>query len=147
MEGPFYTPDTPERTSLLEDSMQGVYLLVSGQVLDTNCQPVAGALLDFWHADSAGVYDNEGYQLRGHQFADEEGRYELETILPGLYTGRTRHIHVKLQAPNGPILTTQLYFPDEPANASDGIFNPELVMEMQAAEKGLRGGFDFVMKR
>jgi protocatechuate 3,4-dioxygenase beta subunit len=70
----------------------------------------------------------------------------LETILPGLYTGRTRHIHVKVQAPNGPILTTQLYFPDEPANAGDGIFDERLVMEMQAAENGEHGVFDFVVE-
>ncbi len=40
-----------------------------------------------------------------------QGRYTLETIVPGEYPGRTQHIHVKVQAPNGPILTTQIYFP------------------------------------
>ena len=89
-EGPFYTPDTPERRSLLEPGMPGTRLLVSGYVYSTACQPVPGALLDFWHCDDAGVYDNQGYRLRGHQFADDEGRFELETIVPGLYTGRTR---------------------------------------------------------
>jgi len=144
-EGPFYTPDTPQRQSLLEPGMAGTKLVVSGYVYDTACQPIPGALLDFWQADDAGVYDNTGYRLRGHQFADDEGRFVLETIVPGLYTGRTRHIHVKAQAPNQPVLTTQLYFPDEPANASDGIFDPALVMDVEDAAGGEVGFFTFVL--
>lgn len=144
-EGPFYTPDTPQRTSLLEPGMAGTRLRVSGYVYDTACQPVPGALLDFWHCDNAGVYDNLGYRLRGHQFADDEGRFTLETIVPGLYTGRTRHIHVKAQAPNQPVLTTQLYFPDEPANAMDGIFDPALVMDMEDDADGMLAFFTFVL--
>jgi protocatechuate 3,4-dioxygenase beta subunit len=144
-EGPFYTPDTPQRQSLLEPGMAGTKLVVSGYVYDTACQPIPGALLDFWQADDAGVYDNTGYRLRGHQFADDEGRFVLETIVPGLYTGRTRHIHVKAQASNQPVLTTQLYFPDEPANASDGIFDPALVMDVEDAAGGEVGFFTFVL--
>jgi protocatechuate 3,4-dioxygenase beta subunit len=144
-EGPFYTPDTPQRQSLLEPGMAGTKLVVSGYVYDTACQPVPGALLDFWQCDDAGVYDNTGYRLRGHQFADDEGQFVLETIVPGLYTGRTRHIHVRAQAPNQPVLTTQLYFPDEPANATDGIFDPALVMDMEDAADGEVGFFTFVL--
>jgi protocatechuate 3,4-dioxygenase beta subunit len=144
-EGPFYTPSSPERKSLLETDTHGVYMLVSGQVLGTDCQPVAGALLDFWHADADGNYDNVGFKLRGHQFADEQGRYELETIMPGLYPGRTRHFHVKVQHPNGPVLTTQLYFPDETDNATDGIFDERLLLTMLPADNGIHGQFDFVL--
>ena len=136
-EGPFYTPSAPERRSLLEEGITGTPLTVAGYVYATGCQPVPGALLDFWHADDAGDYDNVGYRLRGHQFADDDGRWELETILPGLYPGRTRHIHVKVQAPNGPVLTTQLYFPDEPTNATDGIFHPDLVIDLQDPDPAL----------
>jgi protocatechuate 3,4-dioxygenase beta subunit len=146
-EGPFYTPDTPQRQSLLEPGMAGTRLHVSGYVYDTACQPIPGALLDFWHCDDAGVYDNVGYRLRGHQIADDEGRFTLETILPGLYTGRTRHIHVRAQAPNQPVLTTQLYFPDEPANATDGIFDPALVMDMEDDAGGNLAFFTFVLPR
>jgi protocatechuate 3,4-dioxygenase beta subunit len=145
-EGPYYTPNTPERASLREPDMTGTPLLVTGLVLTTDCQPVARALLDFWHADDQGGYDNVGYRLRGHQFTDEAGRYRLETILPALYTGRTRHIHVKVQAPNGPVLTTQLYFPNEPANARDGIFDPALVMAMGGSSEQPEGTFDFVVQ-
>jgi protocatechuate 3,4-dioxygenase beta subunit len=144
-EGPYYTPNTPQRTSLLETGMAGVRLVVSGQVLATDCQPVARALLDFWQADDAGEYDNAGYRLRGHQFADDQGRYTLETVMPGLYPGRTRHIHVKVQAPNQPVLTTQLYFPGEASNDRDGIFNSALVMDVQDDAAGKVGAFNFVL--
>jgi protocatechuate 3,4-dioxygenase beta subunit len=127
-EGPYFTPDSPERTSLLEAGMGGQRLVVAGTVLTTDCRPVRRALLDFWQADDAGQYDNQGYRLRGHQFSDDQGGWRLETVVPGLYTGRTRHIHVKVQAPDGPVLTTQLYFPGEPANERDGIFSPELLL-------------------
>jgi protocatechuate 3,4-dioxygenase beta subunit len=144
-EGPYYTPNTPERTSLLEPGITGTRLLVTGYVLSTGCAPIAQALVDFWHCDDAGAYDNVGYKLRGHQFTNDAGRYSLETILPGVYPGRTRHIHVKVQAPNQPVLTTQLYFPGEPANARDGIYNPALEMTMQPANDGQLGTFNFVL--
>lgn len=147
-EGPYYTPNTPERTSLLEDGITGTKLTVTGYVYSTDCQPIDKALIDFWHADDAGVYDNEGFRLRGHQFTDEDGRYDLETIVPGVYTGRTRHIHVKVQAPDQPVLTTQLYFPDQPENDRDGIFDPALVLDIQEPDEdqdGELGFFTFVL--
>jgi protocatechuate 3,4-dioxygenase beta subunit len=145
-EGPYFTPNSPERASLVEPGMTGTVMAVSGVVLSTNCQPIANALLDFWHADDAGVYDNVGYRLRGHQFTDEQGRYQLETIMPGLYPGRTRHFHVKVQAPNQPVLTTQLYFPNEASNASDGIYSSDLLMTVEDHADGKQATFDFVLE-
>ena len=144
-EGPFFKPASPERTSLVESETVGTPLIVAGSVLGTDCRPIAGALLDFWQADDAGVYDNEGFALRGHQFADDQGRWELGTVVPGLYPGRTRHIHVNVQAPNVPVLTTQLYFPAESANELDGIFDPALLMDVRETADGQRGGFTFVL--
>lgn len=147
--GPYYTPNSPQRTSLLEADMAGDRMRLTGFVLTTQCAPIARALVDFWHCDAAGVYDNMGYRLRGHQFTDDQGRYTLETVVPGLYPGRTRHFHVKVQAPNGPALTTQLYFPDEPDNARDRIFHPALIMQTdRAAAAGgppLNAAFNFVL--
>jgi protocatechuate 3,4-dioxygenase beta subunit len=145
-EGPYYTPNTPERTSLVEAGVTGTKLTVTGYVLTTACQPVARALLDFWHADDAGQYDNVGFKLRGHQFTDDAGRFTLETIVPGLYPGRTRHIHVKVQAPNQPVLTTQLYFPGEAGNATDGIYRDELLMEVTDSLDGKAAAFTFVLE-
>jgi protocatechuate 3,4-dioxygenase beta subunit len=144
-EGPFFKPRSPQRTTLIEPGMTGTKIILAGYVLTRSCRPVTGALLDFWHADDKGVYDNTGFRLRGHQFADEAGRYYLETIVPGLYTGRTRHYHVKVQAANQPVLTTQLYFPGEPRNQSDGIFNPRLVLNVRETAGGRVGTFNFVL--
>ena len=140
-EGPYFTPGSSERRSLLEDGIEGSRLLIAGRVLTTDCRPVRRALLDFWQADAGGEYDNSGFRLRGHQFTDARGRFRLETVVPGLYPGRTRHLHVKVQAPRRDVLTTQLYFPDEAANDADGIFAPELVMDV----RGGRAAFDFVL--
>ena len=148
-EGPYFTPDSPERTSLREEGMTGTPLRVTGYVYSSGCDPAPNALLDFWHCDDAGVYDNEGYRLRGHQFTDDDGRFTLETIVPGVYPGRTRHIHVKVQAAVGPVLTTQLYFPDEPGNERDGIFDPLLVMDIEPASEDndeVTGFFTFIVE-
>jgi len=98
-EGPYFKPRSPERWSLLESGMKGRLLILTGSVITTACRPVARALLDFWQADASGEYDNTGFRLRGHQYSDTMGRYRLETVVPGRYVGRTRHIHVKVQAP------------------------------------------------
>ena len=146
MEGPFFKPRTPQRTSLLEPGINGTRLVLTGFVLSTACKPVAGALLDFWQADDHGDYDNQGYRLRGHQFCDGNGRYRLETIVPGLYPGRTRHIHVKVQAPNRPVLTTQVYFPGETRNEDDFLFRSDLLMKIRNAGGARDGRFDFMLK-
>jgi protocatechuate 3,4-dioxygenase beta subunit len=139
-EGPFFKPSSPQRITLAEG--KGARLTLVGQVLARDCKPVKGALLDFWHADENGDYDNRGFRFRGHQFSDAEGRWRLETIVPAVYPGRTRHIHVKVQPPGGRVLTTQLYFPGEPGNARDGLFQGELVMRMPKANEGT---FDFIV--
>ncbi|HSK37190.1 MAG TPA: intradiol ring-cleavage dioxygenase, partial [Actinomycetota bacterium] len=146
-EGPYFTPNSPRRASLLEAGVGGQRLVVAGAVLTTDCRPVNRALLDFWQADDAGEYDNQGYRLRGHQFSAADGRWRLETVVPGRYTGRTRHIHVKVQAPDGPVLTTQLYFPGEPDNDRDGIFSPELVLgDVRDSGDTRQASFTFVLE-
>jgi protocatechuate 3,4-dioxygenase beta subunit len=144
-EGPYYKPNTPMRASLLEPGMPGTKLVIEGSVLTTGCKPVPRAMLDFWQADATGRYDNAGYRLRGHQLTDESGRYRLETIVPAEYPGRTRHIHVKIQAPGQPALTTQLYFPDGAENRRDSIFDPALVMRVRDADGGRLATFDFIL--
>jgi protocatechuate 3,4-dioxygenase beta subunit len=144
-EGPYFTPNSPERTSLLTSGTSGTKLVLTGAVVNTNCRPIARALVDFWQANDAGEYDNQGYNLRGHQFTDAQGRYSVTTVMPGIYSGRTRHIHVKVQPENGSILTTQLYFPGESQNASDGIFREECVIDIADAADGKAGLFTFVL--
>ncbi len=145
-EGPFYKIGSPQRASLVEPNMAGTKLIVTGYVLSRgDCKPVAHAWLDFWQADDRGEYDNTGSRLRGFQFADGAGIYYLETVMPGLYPGRTRHIHVKVRAPNGHTLTTQIYFPGESRNQADGIFNQALLVNMRGGVGGKVATFNFIV--
>lgn len=144
-EGPFFKPSSPERIGLIESGMAGQPIELVGFVLTRGCKPIAGALLDFWQADGNGNYDNSGFRLRGHQFTDADGRFRLKTVVPGNYPGRTRHIHVKVQPRDGRVLTTQLYFPGEAKNRSDGLFRKELLVRTAKNEGWLAGRFDFVL--
>lgn len=144
-EGPYYTPNAPERANLREPGMKGTSVALGGLVLTRSCKPVANAIVDLWHADDAGAYDNAGFRLRGFVKTDAEGRYAFQTIVPGLYPGRTRHYHVKVQAPRAPLLTTQLYFPDEPGNARDFLYRKELLLRSAKVADGMAARFDFVV--
>ena len=139
-EGPYYIPNTPERHSLLEEGMPGRRLILVGYVLDQNCQPLPNAWLDFWQADANGEYDNNANRLRGHQFTDSQGRYSLQTIMPGLYSSRPiEHIHVKVQPEGGEVVTSQLYFPAQPIEG--------LTVTIEDQGDYLLGYFNFVVQR
>lgn len=142
-EGPFFKPRSPLRSDPRAE-LKGTPVTLTGLVLTRDCRPVANALVDLWHADADGDYDNRGFRGRGHQFTDAQGSYRFLTIRPARYTGRTPHYHVKVQAANGPVLTTQLYFPGDPGNRRDPIYRPELDMTFTGASDAR---FDFVLDR
>lgn len=146
IEGPFFLAGSPERTDLRGD-LPGLPLVLSGVVYDTTCEPLSGALVDFWQADETGAYDATGPTLRGHQFTSASGDYTLSSILPGRYLNgrvyRPAHLHVKVIAA-GHTLTTQLYFPDDPFNEGDAFFLPELVVRVEEETSELLvAHFDF----
>jgi protocatechuate 3,4-dioxygenase beta subunit len=146
-EGPYYKTGSPERRSIAEPGTAGSRLTVKGLVLDMDGRPVVNAWLDFWHADGRGVYDNEGFNLRGHQYSDKDGRYYLETVRPYEYLFRAAHVHVKVQAaPGAPVLTTQLFFPGEARNATDPLFEKLTVMNVQDTGGGQQAAFYFVVE-
>jgi protocatechuate 3,4-dioxygenase beta subunit len=136
---------SPERSDLREPGAAGRPLKLSGFVLTRRCRPLPGAVVDLWHADDRGKYDNTGFRYRGHVVTGADGAFHFRTIMPAVYSGRTRHYHVKVQAPGSRLLTTQLYFPSEPANRRDGLFRRELLMRVVDAGDGLAGRFDFVL--
>ena len=149
IEGPFYTPQTPRRSKLV-DGLQGETLVLEGRVLSTTCQPLANAIVDLWSCDAAGEYDNSGFKLRGHQITDAQGRFRFETLMPGSYGNssfqRTPHLHVKVQGPGTPLLTTQLYFSDQPLNQRDSFFNPALLVKIEKkVQQPKLALFDFVV--
>jgi hypothetical protein len=62
--------------------------------------------------------------------------------VPGIYPGRTEHIHVKVQAPNSVLVTTQLFFSGVSQNARDGIYDSSLPLNI--TDNG-DGTFNFVV--
>jgi protocatechuate 3,4-dioxygenase beta subunit len=143
-EGPFFRAGSPGRADLVEPGSKAPPVELTGFVLTRGCNPVARAVVDIWHADEHGVYDNKGFRYRGRVYTDEKGRYQVRTIRPALYPGRTRHYHVNVAAGGKLLLTTQLYFPNEPQNQRDGLFRKELLMQV-ADGNPMAARFDFVI--
>lgn len=144
-EGPYFKAGSPERSNLVEPGMAGTALTLVGFVVTTSCAPISGAVVDLWQADASGTYDNSGYTLRGHVRTDAAGRFVVQTIVPGEYPGRTEHIHVKVTPPGGATLTTQLYFPGVTANDGDGIYSPDLLLDIVSTGDAMTGTFTFVL--
>jgi len=146
--GPFYTPATPRQADLREPGAGGEPLVFEGLVLTPDCRPVPGAVIDIWHSDGRGRYDNRGFRYRGHQFTDAAGAFRFLTVRPGVYTGRTPHIHVKVQGEGTRPLTTQVYFPDLAGrNSRDRIFRKDLLVRLDRTAADLwRARFDFVLQ-
>jgi protocatechuate 3,4-dioxygenase beta subunit len=123
-EGPFYIDVGLERRDITE-GLAGHPLRLGVRVVDADCNPVPGAVVDVWHADTAGDYsaftDGSGGEdagegttfLRGSQVADADGIVEFGTVYPGWYPGRAVHIHTKVRLDDAAVLTTQLYFLDD----------------------------------
>ena len=144
-EGPYYKAGSPRRRSLIEPGVRGRRLHLRGRVLSTRCLPVRRARVDFWQADGAGEYDNEGYRLRGWQRTDTRGRYRLETVVPAQYESSAPHIHVKVTPRGGRTLTTQLYLPGGRGNAEDPLFERETLVRLRRGAGTWRASFDFVV--
>jgi protocatechuate 3,4-dioxygenase beta subunit len=143
--GPYFKPNSPERSDFIDAQADGHLITLEGRVLSQSCRPVAHALLDLWHADQNGLYDDNGFRYRGHLFSDAQGRYRFRTIEPAVYPGRTRHFHIKVQAAERPVLTTQLFFPGEPRNQVDALFRPQLLMAVSDTPALMSARFDFVI--
>jgi len=144
-EGPYYLAGAPETADLVTGGMAGTRLTLTGYVVDASCAPIVDAMVETWQADSAGVYDNSGYSLRGWVRTDAQGRFTIHTVVPGEYPGRTEHIHVKVTPPGGATLTSQLYFPGSTANGEDGIYDPSLDLTITEDGDALIGTYTFVL--
>lgn len=125
-EGPFYTDNPPIKDDgiIAGPNEPGQRIRISGRVTNLDCsEMLAGTIIDVWHANDAGQYDNTGYNLRGQVIANAQGFYMFETILPGKYLNgskyRPSHIHFKITPPGFPTLTTQLYFKGDTSIAED----------------------------
>lgn len=147
--GPFYLPDAPLTRSIVPPGMIGQRLIITGTVSTAaNCDVgLSNALIDVWQANPQGQYDmSENYLFRGKVQTDSSGVYELETLVPGMYSNRPAHIHFQVTHPQAKQLITQLYFDGDPRNATDRLVLPDLIIPLEEAGDTLRGRFDIVLE-
>jgi protocatechuate 3,4-dioxygenase beta subunit len=149
IEGPFYKSGAPVRNALAVPSDHGERLFLSGRVLSAACTPIAGARLEFWHANAGGTYDLDGMQFRATQATSADGEWTLSTVVPGRYRNgaqlRPAHVHAKVHVPGRPTLTTQLYFDNDPENAHDPFIVDSLIMQHTRTLAGHNATFDFII--
>ncbi|KAF0114924.1 MAG: intradiol ring-cleavage dioxygenase [Rhodobacteraceae bacterium] len=155
--GPFYRADAPVLplgADLCRDGT-GESISVSGQVMDADRVPLAGARVEVWHANGAGRYENQDpdnqpeHNLRGCFTADAHGRFHFRTIRPGGYAlpddgpvgqlarrlglslDRPAHIHFAVTAPGHRRLVTAIFDGADPAIARDALFavKPALIAD------------------
>lgn len=156
--GPYHVADAPRRTVLVSADEPGQRLFITGRVLDPNCEPIANTIVDVWHATDAGCYsvlqtcpDEDPFNCRGQMLTDADGNYAFETILPGYYPGRPRHIHYLVSTPNGEPLITQLYFEGDPEIPGDPwASNPNAaarIIPLEEIDGALHGDFEMNLAR
>ena len=165
VEGPFYKPGAPmlkQPYALASNDEPGEVLLVWGRVTDSSTGgPIAGAVLDVWQANAAGIYDTQDpslgdFHLRGRMAVDEDGRYEFRTVVPPPYeipkdgpvgallraldrhAFRPAHLHAKVTADGYAPLTTMVYFAGDPYLDSDtiGAVKDTLVVDLHREPYG-----------
>jgi protocatechuate 3,4-dioxygenase, beta subunit len=151
--GPFYpffeqTDKDVDLTRMVghDETAAGEVIRVTGRVLDADCKPVEGALVDLWQADHNGRYrhpadpnpaaQDPNFQGWGQTVTDAEGRYSFRTIKPAPYPlaflegapdesagFRTRHIHFRVSKRGHVEFTTQMYFAGEELNDADALLS------------------------
>jgi protocatechuate 3,4-dioxygenase beta subunit len=161
-EGPYFVDEKLNRSDIRSDPSDGSVkpgvplelTFAVSQLGKGTCTPVAGAVVDVWHCDAAGVYsdvqdpsfDTRGKKyLRGYQVTDAAGRAKFTTIYPGWYQGRAVHIHFTIRTNPGATaahqFTSQIYF--------DEAVNDKVFTQPRYATKGerMRNGRDGIFRR
>jgi protocatechuate 3,4-dioxygenase, beta subunit len=118
----------------------GERIIVIGRLLEEDGRPVRNALVEIWQANAAGRYRHDGdrhpapldpnFGGAGRALTDTEGRYRFVTIKPGAYpwqnhpnAWRPAHIHFSVFGRAfSSRLVTQMYFPGDPLQDHDPIF-------------------------
>jgi catechol 1,2-dioxygenase len=175
--GPYYLPNAPLRPDgVLFDRAPPAYapiLTLTGRIVDAQTgEAIPFAELDVWQADENGVYDRQGFYLRGVVRADKDGKYLLRTIIPNDYSEhdsdpigelframgqgnhRAAHIHIKVHVDGVEQLMTQLFIPLSTILDRDyvvGAVSGDLVLRLEDAPpvpgqgRQFKAGFDFLV--
>ncbi|MCL4142101.1 UNVERIFIED_CONTAM: hypothetical protein GTU68_048841 [Idotea baltica] len=137
--GPFYPEALPSESDadLVRigngAAAQGEEIEIVGRVLGSDGRPIREAFVELWQANTHGRYAHSrdtspapldpNFQGFGTVLTDEQGRYRFRTIKPGVYPGRTRHLHFRIGGPGFEPLPTQMYFAGDPGNSRDFLWN------------------------
>ncbi len=124
--------------NLVTADVTGDKIRIEGVILDGDGKPITDAMIEIWQADGQGRYanprdnralPNAKFKGFGRSATDKNGIYSFDTIKPGQVPGPNG----KPQAPHivfciysrGMLrqIYTRMYFPDDPANASDMVLN------------------------
>ena len=146
--GPFHIADAPELpmgANICLDR-KGEDMVIAGRILDTDGNPIGGAVLDVWQANDEGFYDVQqkdiqpDFNLRGVFRTGPDGRYWFRAVKPRFYPipddgpvgkllsalgrepYRPAHLHFILKAGGFATLTTHIFDPDDPYINSDAVF-------------------------
>lgn len=160
-QGPFYTDNPPflQDNKLADSNEEGQKMVITGRILNLDCNEfLPNTKVDVWHANNAGQYDNQGFNLRGYTTSNDQGFYLFETIKPGKYLNgnsfRPSHIHFKITPPGFSTLTTQLYFEgdtsiesDAAASIDSGTYDAtdRIISLTEDSEGVLQGTFDIMI--
>jgi catechol 1,2-dioxygenase len=158
--GPYYRAGAPQRTSLCEANEPGDPFALDGRVLDENCKPIANALVEVWHADASGEYDMLApqkprnpavYHMRAMLRSGKDGAFAFDTVVPGPYGQRARHIHFAFHADGYEPFITQSLFAGDPRIATDTIARKKNVVDPHPdkvrGRAGKRGRFEVALRR
>jgi protocatechuate 3,4-dioxygenase alpha subunit len=105
--------------------LPGKHVIIEGQVIDGDGQPVTDALIEIWQANSTGQYGHSDFLGFGRVPTDAEGRFHFQTVKPGPVAdpgGGEQAPHLLVSVFMRGLLkrlVTRIYFPDEPRNAND----------------------------
>ncbi|HKS13993.1 MAG TPA: catechol 1,2-dioxygenase [Pseudomonas sp.] len=180
IEGPLYVAGAPlsvGEARMDDGSEEGVatLMLLEGQVLDPHGQPLAGATVDLWHANTKGTYSffdpgQSEYNLRRRIVTDDQGRYRARTLVPsgygcdpqgptqecldqlGRHGQRPAHVHFFISAPGYRHLTTQInlsgekYLWDDFAYATREGLVGDVVFHEDNGQRYARLDFDFQLQ-
>ena len=124
--GPFYRPGAPFKTDLIQPGTKGETLHFSGTVFGKDKKALKGSLVEIWHCDETGTYDNtsDNYVYRASAKTSADGKYNFNTIMPVPYAAgqtliRPAHIHMRISASGVQDLVTQIYFKGDKYIAGD----------------------------
>ena len=150
---PAARPDAPvgsgamEKMEILRPTAGATALTITGFVVGLKCGGIKGARVDVWHADAKGAYLPGAAALRAFQLTDAKGKFVFGSVLPGAAAGKPRVLNIRVQTftPAKAVLTTVLFFPDDPLRTKDPRFKPALELKVSGSGTSQSARFDVLL--